>query len=103
MTDAIEDIPEQFENQTQQNKPHTNSQQLNNVPTGNSTSDTQKESTQHNTRINHNQRKITVNNGQKYRLQTLLQSNMKKPNKKSDAHSQTIYGTIIRKLDRLTD
>ena len=40
----VEDILKQFSKQTQQ---YTNNEQLNNVPAGNSTSDTQK-STQHN-------------------------------------------------------
>ena len=63
MTDSVEDILKQIENQTQQKKTHTHNEQLNNIPTGNSTSDTQQESMQHNTRNNHNQRKTTVKNG----------------------------------------
>ena len=45
MTDPVEDILKQFENKTQQNKTHTHNEQLNYVPTGNNTSDTQQEST----------------------------------------------------------
>ena len=63
--DPVEDIEKQFENQTQQNNTYSCNEESNNVPITNSTSDTQQVSTQHSTRFNHNQRKITVNNGQK--------------------------------------
>ena len=58
-------------------------EQLSNVPTGNSTSDTQQESTQHNTKNNCTQRKITVNNAQKDSVNCMpLHSNIKEPNEK---------------------
>ena len=44
MKDPVEDILKQFENQTQQRRAYTHSEQLNNVPIGNSTSDTHQES-----------------------------------------------------------
>ena len=62
MTDPVEDILKQFENQTQLNKKCTKNEQLNIIPTENSASDTQQKSTQYSTRNNHNQRKIRVNN-----------------------------------------
>ena len=56
-TDAVEGILKQFENQTQQNKTCTYNELLNNVWTGNSTSDTQQESTQHKTINNYEPKK----------------------------------------------
>ena len=47
MTDPVEDILKQFENQTQQNKTYTHIEQLNNVPNGKSINDSQQGSTQH--------------------------------------------------------
>ena len=83
MIDSGEDIEDQFENQMQQDKTFTHNEQLNNVLTGNNTSDTQQEGTQHNTRNNNNQRKITVNNGQKNRVSNMpLHSTVKEPNEK---------------------
>ena len=78
MIDPVEDILKQFESQTQQNKTYTHNEQLNIVPTGNSTSDIQ-----HKARNNHNQRKITVNNGEKDSVNNMpLHSNIKEPVKK---------------------
>ena len=54
-------ILKQFEKQTPQEKTYIHSERLNNVLTGNSTSDIQQESTQHSRGKNCNQRKITVN------------------------------------------
>ena len=55
-TDPVEDILKQFENQTQKSNICTHNEHLNNIPTGNCTSDTQQGSTQQNTKNNHNQR-----------------------------------------------
>ena len=82
-------------------KKYTYKEQLNNIPPGNSTSDTQKEGTQQNTRNNHTQRKITVNNGQRDIVNKMpLHIIIKVPNGKSDTHTQTRYGRIIRKPDK---
>ena len=94
MTDPVEDILKQFDYQTQQNKTYTHNEQLKNVPNGNSTSNTQQESMKHNTRNNHNKRKITVKIGQKDSVNNmpLLHSNIKEPNEKYGAHTQTRSG-----------
>ena len=55
MTDPVEDILKQFENQTQQNKTYTHNEKINSVLTDSSTSDMQQESTQQNIRNNHKQ------------------------------------------------
>ena len=47
MPGPIENILNQFESQTQQNKAYTHNEQLNNIPNGNSTGDTQQEITQY--------------------------------------------------------
>ena len=60
ITDLIEDILKNFENQREQNKTYTHNKQFNSVPTGNSTSDTEQESTQY------NRTEITINKGAKY-------------------------------------
>ena len=70
MTDPLEDILKQIENQTHINKTHTSNNQLNNICTGNSTTKRQQESTSNKNRnnVNHtnrrmiNEQKDSVNN-----------------------------------------
>ena len=55
------------------------------------------------TRGKHNQGNITVNNEQKDSENNMpLQNNIMKQNVKSDDYTQTRYGRIIRKSERLT-
>ena len=101
--DPVKYILKQFENQTLQHKTYTNNEQINSVPTGNSTSDKQQEKSQHNTGSHHNQGKIKVKNEQKDNLNNMpLHSNIMEKNEKSDTYNQSRYGRIIRKPDRLT-
>ena len=83
MRAPIENILKQFENQTQLDNSYTHNEQLNHVPTGNSTSDTQQENAQQNTRNNHNQGQITVKNGQENSVKNMPpHSKIKEPNEK---------------------
>ena len=65
VTEPLDDILKQIENQTHINKTHTSHGGLNNTCTGNSMSNTQEESTSNNNRNNIIQANMKRNNGQK--------------------------------------
>ena len=82
VTDPLDDIPEQIENQTHI-KSHTKNDQLNVIYTGNRMNSTQQENTSNNNRIKVNQTNGRINSEQKDSVNNIpLHKNIEEQNEK---------------------
>ena len=95
-TDPMDDNLKQVEKQTHVNKTDTNNDLLNNIQTGNSTSNTHQESTSNNNRNNVNQTYRRMNNEQKDSVNSIpLHKNIEEHNEKNDTCTRTRYKRIV--------
>ena len=100
-TNTVEDISKKFEKQTEQKILYTHYKQVNIVPNGNSTSDTQWDKMHHNNSNNISQGRIAMNKVQKDNINDMpLHGNIEEPNENTTIEMR--HGRVIRKPDRLT-